>query len=311
MHQPGLRIVVLRGGGVGDFILTLPLLGALRGRWPDAHVELIAHPSIAELADGRYYVDAVRAIENAAWARLFTGQPLCAGSELHAYWSKVDLAVNFLGDTERLLEKSLSELGLRYIRVTSPEPGPVHAAEHFLRALEPLGISAGDPKPRLYPNQADRAAAAEILGRLFPPPHRPFVTIHPGSGSPRKNWPAEHFAQLIRKLLDKNTFELLLLSGEADVETTDRIKRDLGPVQVCWLQQTSLVHLAALFERVLLHVGNDSGISHLAAAAGAPVLALFGPTSPQVWRPLGTKVRVLSFQEATVDRVYQIIAGQA
>jgi heptosyltransferase III len=309
MDQQISQIVVLRGGGVGDFVLTLPLLGSLRRHWPDAQLELIAHPSIAELARGRYYADTVRAIESAVWARMFTGQPINAGSDLHAYWSEVDLVVSFLADPERLLENSLSGLVRRYLQVTSPESGFIHAADHFLHCLKPLGLSPSDPQPRLYPSRADQAAAAAILEHLLPTPRRPIVTIHPGSGSPSKNWPADRFAELIRRLSESRTFDLLILSGEADQETVDRIKRQPVPVQPAWLEQPPLVHLAALFEKVALHVGNDSGISHLAAASGAPVLALFGPTSPQTWRPLGNNVRVLDFREATVDRVYAAIVG--
>jgi heptosyltransferase III len=304
------RIVVIRGGGVGDFILTLPVLGALRRTWPEAHLELIAHPSIAELARGRYYAHTVRAIEDAAWARMFTGEPLSSASGLHAYWSRVDLAVNFLADREGLFQKSLSGLGLRYLQV-GPPAGPVHAAEHFLRALAQIGVSAADPQPRLYPNEADRAAAAAIFGGLFPPPPKPVVTIHPGSGSPGKNWPAGNYAETVRRLSESEAFHLLLLSGEADLEAAEAIKHKLGHQRAAWLEEPSLTHLAALFEKVVLHLGNDSGISHLAAAAGAPVLALFGPTTPQIWRPLGERVRVLPFQEATVERVCELIRAHS
>jgi ADP-heptose:LPS heptosyltransferase len=108
--------------------------------------------------------------------------------------------------------------------------------------------------------------------------HENFAVIHPFSGSPRKNWPLEKFRAMADEL--ERTIPVRWCAGSDDPPLA-------GAVQI-----SDLYELACWLARAQLYVGNDSGITHLAAAVGTPVLALFGPTDPAVWAPRGPHVRI-------------------
>jgi heptosyltransferase-2 len=112
------------------------------------------------------------------------------------------------------------------------------------------------------------------------------VAIHPGSGSPRKNWPVDHWAELGHLLLDQAVApQLLLIGGEADHEKLEQLRSAWRHAPILVARDLPLPALAAVIERSQLFLGHDSGISHLAAAVGAPGLLLFGPTDPAIWSP--------------------------
>ena len=175
----------------------------------------------------------------------------------------------------------------------APAPG-VHAAEWYARPLAGLGrVSEADP-PVLLPSDAERAQADHWMQRLPPD----FIAIHPGSGSPAKNWPAARFAALARTLSPARPW--LLVQGPADAAAAALLAREPGAVAARELPARAL---GALLAHAGLYVGNDSGVTHLAAACGAPTLALFGPTDPAQWAPVGPRVTVIRAPGGRMDHL--------
>jgi ADP-heptose:LPS heptosyltransferase len=119
------------------------------------------------------------------------------------------------------------------------------------------------------------------------------VLLHPGSGSARKNWPARSFAAVAEMLLRRG-IAVRLVVGEADVVAASRVEQALGR-RLPRLTMPALAELAAELASSRAYLGNDSGVSHLAGLVGVPTFALFGPTDPRQWRPLGPRVTVLPF----------------
>jgi len=154
-----------------------------------------------------------------------------------------------------------------------------HCAQYLLDTLAPLGCSAelDDSALAVTPIVSD-----EIL-------------IHPGSGSPAKNWPAERFADVVRGLGDA---PLRLVVGEADAGAADAVDAALGR-RLPRLVQPSLTELAGRLAGCRAYLGNDSGVSHLAGLCGTRTVALFGPTPATVWHPLGPRVTVVPFNVST------------
>jgi ADP-heptose:LPS heptosyltransferase len=167
----------------------------------------------------------------------------------------------------------------------SPVPGEPARHASLVFAAPAQELCGGPPAEptALCPRPQDEAEALPLLGRL---PER-FLALHPGSGSPRKNWPAQRFAALAERLAAGCPF--LVVEGPADERAAAPLRRPPAVIA----RGLSLRGLGALLSRAGLFVGNDSGVAHLAAAFGAPTLALFGPTSAAVWAPLGPRVRVL------------------
>jgi len=284
------RILVIRGGAIGDFILTLPAIGALRQRWPSARLEILGYPRIAALADGRYYADAVRSIDAAAMARFFVPEANLDPS-LSDYFASFDLVLSYLYDPDNIFSANLARAGVPHLLCASAKPDREHAAAHFARPLDSLGLRADPPHPRLFPSPADRAFAEQFftLNSSFLTLNSS-VALHPGSGGEHKIWPANRWAAVVRWLRDERGCDILLIGGEAD----DAARRALAPFNLPVAWNLPLPQLAAVLERCALFAGHDSGITHLAAAVGIPTLALFGPTSPNIWSPLGPHVRVVS-----------------
>ncbi len=162
----------------------------------------------------------------------------------------------------------------------TPPPGGPHASEWLARVLVPLGLDVrGAPPPLAFTEEEleeVRAASAAL------PPG--FLALHPGSGSPAKNWPFARFVEAARRLTRGAPW--LLVLGPAEAHVTP-------PPDALVARGWPLRRVAAALSAAGLFLGNDSGASHLAAAAGAPTLALFGSTDPAVWAPLGASVSTL------------------
>jgi heptosyltransferase III len=125
------------------------------------------------------------------------------------------------------------------------------------------------------------------------------LAIHPGSGSPKKNWPAGHWASLLARLMPEFD-EVLLISGEADKEVVEEICPliPIGKLRLC--ANRSLWELVAELSQAKLFIGHDSGVTHLAAATGVQSVALFGPTDPAIWAPNGDHVIVIASPDRTM-----------
>lgn len=171
------------------------------------------------------------------------------------------------------------------VLVCDPRPSGEHASTCLVEALRELGCAPSDEyPPEMLPTPDEVDAVLSLLKRLS----RPFLAVHPGSGSSRKNWPQEAYALLVTRLSAGHPW--LLVRGPAEAGQKSPLEGLPGAVP---LTDWPLRHLGALLRHAALFVGNDSGVSHLAAAWGAPVLALFGPTDPSLWAPVGRKVRVV------------------
>jgi heptosyltransferase-2 len=284
------RILVIRGGAIGDFILTLPALKALRDARPQAHMEILGYKHIAVLAEERFYSQAVHSIEYAPLARFFARNSELP-AELADYFASFDLTVSYLYDPDRIFETNLRRCGVQNLicgaaRIAENDG---HAARQLARPIEQLGINVVDFAERIFPSIEDREFAREFLASVPPP----IIAIHPGSGSHEKNWPLENWIGLFSPgSRFANLKGLVVISGEADEAQTDQLEREWKNRDVRFARNLPLPRLAAVLEHSIF-IGHDSGISHLAAAAGANCILLFGPTDPNVWAPRNDNVEIL------------------
>jgi lipopolysaccharide heptosyltransferase III len=284
------RILVIRGGAIGDFILTLPALRALRNAQPHSRIEILGYKHIAALAEKRFYAQGVRSIEYAPLARFFAVNSELP-AELADYFASFDLIISYLYDPDRIFERNLRLCGVENL-ICGPArilESAGHAARQLARPIEELGIEVVDRSEKIFPSTADREFAREFLGNAS----QQIVAIHPGSGSPQKNWPLENWIALFSqgdRFADVE--RMVVISGEADEAQTRRLEREWIGRRVSFARSLPLPQLAAVLEQSIF-VGHDSGISHLAAAAGANCVLLFGPTDPNTWAPCNNHVRVL------------------
>ena len=287
------RILVLRGGAIGDFVLTVPVLDALRRVWPAARLTLVAQPRLGRLAADCGLADLPVSLDSTAVSRLYTphagdGPPLDP-------LLRADLVVCLLRDTDGVVRANFALAGCARVLYRDPVPVAGHAADYLAGVLDPLGITPPPPcVPRLHRLASACPTPTFVSGR-----RRPVVCLHPGSGSARKNWPPEHFAALARQLAEDDHCTPLFVLGEADAQAAEALAR-LAP-RVARLPPCDLSRLASELADADAYIGNDAGITHLAASLGVPTVALFGPSNPAVWAPRGHHVRVLTPSPATAD----------
>ncbi len=191
------KILVIRGGALGDFLVTLPTFRLLRERWPAAHLELLGHPRLAEPAVGRYYLDAARSVNHGPLSAFFTPRAVLDPAWMD-YFGSFDLVLSYFYDPDGLFDANLRRC----------EPGELlawpplvpknfgrPAARHFAEIVRPLGLQLGDEiDGGLVPSPGDRDGARGFLSGLEPGAR--LVALHPGSGGESKTWPAENWAAL-------------------------------------------------------------------------------------------------------------------
>lgn len=290
------RILVVRGGALGDFILTLPALNLLREAFPEAHIELLGYRHILSIAHQRHYADGIRSIESRELASFFNPKAEL-DPEWSAYFSGFRQVVSYLFDPDGFFESNLRRAGVKHIITGSPKiTDRTHAAVQLAEPLQRLALFLDSAQAKFYPKKADQVAASEVLGDLA---NQPFVAIHPGSGGKRKNWPIAKWEQAIEHL--RKQHRILIVGGESDSEELAVLRPAFPDLPI--LENPPLPTLGAVLSRCALFLGHDSGISHLAAAAGAPCLLLFGPTDPTIWGPAGDQVHVLTSPTENLEEI--------
>lgn len=282
------RILVARGGAIGDFILTLPVFAALRTRYPGATIEVLGYPHIATLSILGGLAEAVHPIESPAMTQMFIDHGRIPENVVRLF-ARFDLIISYLYDPEQTFEHNVRRISAaKYL--SGPhrpdENTDRHATEAFLEPLRSLGIVSPDPVPKLNIPSPPNASKAR--------PNVEIVAAHPGSGSEQKNWPENSWALLFDQLVLRTNWRLLLVGGEAETQRLQRLAQHWPADRLEIAYNRPLSELASKLRSCSAFIGHDSGISHLAAAIGLPTLVLWGPTKQSVWRPLGDHVRILS-----------------
>ena len=305
------KILVIRGGAIGDFILTLPAIAALRNQFPQAHLEILGYPHIAQLALAGGLVDRVQAIEARRLAGFFARDGELV-EDLRDYFSDFDLIISYLYDPDEIFQSNVTRC-VKGQFIAGPhrpnEAERIHAAAVFLKPLERLAIFEADPVPALALGQASGLSQISSVASGNRLEACPTLALHPGSGSERKNWPEAKWAELLARLAASTDLRLLLVGGEAEGERLQHLAAALPPSRREVSQSLPLAELAERLQPCLGFVGHDSGTSHLAAALGLPTLVLWADTVEEIWRPQGERVVIVKqpggLRALSVERVMQ------
>jgi heptosyltransferase-3 len=273
------KILVIRGGAIGDFILTLPAIAALRQQFPEAHLEVLGYPHIVQLALAGGLVNRVQPIEARELANFFARNGELS-EDLRDYFSEFNIIVSYLYDPDEIFQTNVARCTRGQFIVGPHRPdetNKTHATEVYLKPLERLAIFGADSVPRLTFSYQPSTINHQLA-------------LHPGSGSERKNWPEEKWAELIEHLLNATSANLLLIGGEAEGERLQKLAAALPPTRCVVARNVPLAQLAVRLRSCVGFVGHDSGITHLAAAVGLPCVVLWADTREEIWRPQGERV---------------------
>jgi len=305
-------LLAIQPGAIGDFILALPALRALRLGPGSGGMEIWAERANLPLVEHAAYADRVRPLAETGLDRY--PLPAAALDTIRAFQQVVSWrGAGFDELREQVLAAQPRACFL-------PQFPPADAAIHMIefRRRQLAGLLAGQPdalealsaSPQIFFAPEDAQAAARLLGEE--PERRPLVVLHPGSSGRRKRWPAAGFAALAQDAARDWRARVLITEGPLDRQAVAEVLSLAAGSGAAPLRVANLRHLAAVLRRARLFAGNDSGIAHLAAAAGAPTLAIFQATDPHLWAPRGRAVRVLhrpSMEEAR-QALHQALAGK-
>lgn len=289
-------MLVIFPGALGDLICAGPAIHALGRMNPDMRIELMARADLADFAAGRLGVGAGYSIDRREMSAMFRE----AGAEDPAaqkFFGQFDKICSFFAFDDANYRRALCAVSAGPVTFHRfRPPGAGHVAELYLKSIgapnEPIDsrieLSAGD-----FENANEISRLALVPGG--------FVMIFPGSGSAKKNWDAKKFARLALEIEEEMRLRPVAVLGPAE-EDLAPLFRDFG---ISMASMLPLQSVAALASFAAGFVGNDSGVSHLAAAAGAPGVVIFGPTDPGRWRPLGpvTVVRAAELDSLKVKPV--------
>jgi heptosyltransferase III len=294
------RFLVLRGGAIGDFVCTLPVVAALRRQWPHAYIEWLGYPHMAALALDAGLVDRVESLDQAEVAQYFSLQPRVSVSRIERLRS-FDMVISYLYDPSGTVKQNLLSLGVRQVITCSPQVRERHAVDHLFRALEALAIY---PEGAEYPRLALAAAGVREGGERVRHYGARVLAIHPGSGSLLKNWPLARFVELAARVNSASLAKPVFLAGEADEAILRELARQGNRVPI--VTGLPLIDTARFLAGCAGYVGNDSGITHVAAALGIPVVAIFGPSEPDTWGPRGPNARIVKADERSTESLADI-----
>lgn len=320
------RIVAIRTDRLGDLLMNLPALRALRQRFPQATLTVVAQPPMAELLRGQPGLDAVMPYVPTAgpwgWAAWQWGRQLRCG--------RFDAAVVLNPTREAHLATWLAGIPIRvgYARkwdvvLTDTWPdrkaqGTRHEVEYNLELVGLLGAMTADRLPRLVVADHDRQVVHQLLRDADLDLQRPLVALHPWTSDPAKEWPLTSMAELIERLSTEETLQLLLIGGPDEEERARNFLAGVRAPITSFVGRLSLRQTAALLAHCRLLVSNDSGPVHVAAAIGTPTVTVFTgrriAATPTRWGPVGQGHVVLTNPHpelpVTVEEVFEAVQRQ-
>ena len=317
-----MKILIREANWLGDAILTVPSLVALRDHFPQARITIVARDFLLPL------------FKLLPW-KVETMSLSGMRSWLNLRQEKFDLAIifpnSFRSALEVFLTRSRIRLGYptcsRSLFLTEKVPlnkGRLHMMNYYYNLLEPLGIKGNIPSPILAVKEKDKEEILFWLKEKGVNLQRPLIAISAGASyGEAKCWPEGKFARLIQRL--KGEGEIIFIGTKKDAPIIEKIISITGIKAFNLAGETSLSQLAAFFSTSKLVISNDNGAMHLASVLGVPVIALFGPTDPLRTGPLGEHTIVLRdkvdcspckkricrskkcFDKITVERAYEAV----
>ncbi len=296
------RILVRANNWIGDVVMISPAVRAIRGHFPDARIAILAKSWVLETLQGSPYYDDLVEFDDDGAHRGLRGR-LRLAFELRRM--RFDLAVLFQKAFEAAALAFLARSRLRVGYATdargallthplAPPHPETHHVEVFLGIARALGCHIDDPYPSFHLDPEARRRADSLLETAGSQGRTPLVAFHPGASKAPRAWHPDRFALLGRRLAEGLGARIVLLGGSDERPTLERIAAAIPPGHTLLPgQDASIKVTGGILERCHLFVGNDSGPMHVAAALGVPIVAIFGPGTPERTSPFTPEGKVV------------------
>ncbi|HPC93741.1 MAG TPA: glycosyltransferase family 9 protein [Sedimentisphaerales bacterium] len=302
------RAVILQPGALGDCILTLPLAKLMKEALDLGGIDIVGHSEYIGILPGRSCVSSIRSIDSTDLHRLFVEPAkfdLADRDPLIDTFADYAWIVTFLGEPDGDFEQNLiftancsHSAEIITLSLKPPQDSRQHVAEYY---VQQFALQSGLPFDRftlpadeilIEVTEGDRERGLELLEQAGIDVSKRLVVIQPGSGGRHKCWHLENFLNVARSLRDRG-IEVLFLLGPAEVERFESMDKARLYVTAKCMAHLPLSQVVDLLSCADVVIGNDSGVTHLAAGMGLRTFALFGPTDPALYRPIGPALTVL------------------
>jgi lipopolysaccharide heptosyltransferase II len=297
------KILVIRADRIGDMILATPIFEPLKERYPKAKITCLASSLSSPLIEGNPYIDDIM-VYDPPWFDPQKGHKFFR-DYLHLWRTicarRFDMAIDLRGNCynffflmflTRISQRVSFDAALGAFLLTHPvpfEPGK-HETDYFLDIVVALGGKPVEkPQPVLILLDKERMFAEGFFRANNITSEDVVIAIHPGAGVKRvyKRWPEDRYVKLCKLLVQEYDAKLIISGSQAEFDLADRIKNQIGEHAVLAAGAVKrLKDLAAVLQRCSVCIGTSTGIIHIAAAVGVPVIVLCGPEDPRRWRPL-------------------------
>jgi len=297
------EVLALHPGALGDVLQAVPALAGLRALEGGRRVTVAGQPRIARLLADVGAADDALSFDGLGLEHLFGGGPL--PDRLRSRLLSFDHVVSWFGAHRDPYPERLRAL-VPAALIAPPVPaGPGTVWEHLAATLQPWGVVAPAAFRALELPAAWRTDAEQTLARLGAERGRPLLAVHPGAGGAAKRWPVEKLADAIRSVEGVAGVQVLVHQGPADHAPAMALATKLAalspPIRAPLLIEPPLGLLAAVLRGAAAYLGADSGVSHLAAAVGAPAVILFAPAARERWAPWNPAARAVDVTSGAAD----------
>ncbi len=278
------EVLVIHPGALGDVAQAVPALTALRAPEDGTRLTFAGQWRLGGLLAGAGLVDEALPFDGLRLEALFAGASV--PPSLQSRLARFDRVISWFGArAESFRERLRGVVRDALIAPPVPETGPPPTVwEHLLNTLAPWGVTVPTRLPPLGLPDAWRAEARRTLMWLGADGPRPLLVVHPGAGGEWKRWPAERFGRVIRRVALETECQVLCHQGPADKDAVDELSGALD-LPLLFLIEPPLYLLAGVLQEAEAYLGGDSGVSHLAAAVGAPAVILFPAATRDRWAP--------------------------
>ena len=319
------NILVIDFGQMGDVVLSLPALAALRQRFPRARITVaVGKPGrqIVELsgaADDVLVVDRVALRDGFAPLSIMRVVGVVQEARRRKFDFVIDLhslsetnLLGFLSGAPRRLFSRRPGRSLDFLSNFRPqapaEDLAKHAVERYLDVLAPLKIGEVSRVPRLPLKDEAERSVDQLFRKAKVGQGAPVVGVFPGAGHPSRRWPLERFGELARRLADTDGLHTALFIGPEELQQAKQIRAAFPKDSTTPIERLDIPQLASALARISVLVSNDTGPVHIAAAVGTPTVVLVGRDGPNGYEPVGRGHRSIfraPIESITVAEVYE------